>query len=117
MCKNAAAEGAGGDVSLRFAINTATNDTDHLSRIEAIKLMVLASDELDDLVNVLNSTANIDLHEFIEIMLGIGEEFPLRAEESGQVVLDALRSLHWEMGDPDDGTSEITDILDVLIEN
>jgi Type I restriction enzyme R protein N terminus (HSDR_N) len=114
MCENAATEGADDNESLGFAINTAINDPDHLTRIEAIKLVVLASDEPDDLVNVLKANANVSLHEFVEIMLGIGEEFPLKSEDSGQVVLDALRSLHWQMGDPHEGTSEITHILESL---
>lgn len=114
MCENAAAEDTGENELLGFAIDTAINDPDHLARIEAIKLAVLASGEAGDLVNFLKASANVSLHEFVEITLGIGEEFPLRSEDSGQVVLDALRSLHWEMGDPHEGTSEITHILEIL---
>lgn len=100
---------------LRFAVTSAMNDPDMLVRIEAVKLVVLSSDKPDDLASVLATGST--LHDFIEIVLTIGEEFPIRADEAGQVVLDALRSLHWDSGNSDDDTSEITDILVDLSEH
>lgn len=87
------------------------NDSDNLVRIEAVKLVALLSDESDDLVSALKNGSS--LHDFIEVILGIGEEFPFQAETSGQVVLDALRSLHWDNSNDsdDDETSEVTDVL------
>lgn len=101
---------------LRFAVTSAMNDPDNLARIEAVKLVALGSDESDDLASVLGNDSS--LCDFIEAILGIGEEFPFKAEDAGQVVLNALRSLHWDFGDSDDdGTSSISDILVGLSEH
>lgn len=101
---------------LRFAATTAMKDPDNLVRIAAIKLVVLGSDESEEVASVLGNDSS--LSDFIEAILGIGEEFPFRAEDAGQVVLKALQSLHWDYGDSDDdGTSEISDILVRLSEH
>lgn len=115
LCEYTAAHGVADEEWLRFAVDSAMNDSDHLTRIEAIKLLALGSDESDDLISVLASYAS--LGEFIETILGIGEEFPFKVGDTGRVVLDALRSLHWDMCDHDDGISEITDILAGLSEH
>jgi hypothetical protein len=102
---------------LKFALSCAMNDKDNLVRIEAVKLVVLTSDESDDLVSALRNGSS--LHDFIEVILGIGEEFPFKEETSGRVVLDALRSLHWDNSkdSDEDETSEITDVLINLSEH
>jgi hypothetical protein len=101
---------------LRFAATSATSDPDNLARIAAIKLVALGSDESDELASVLGNDSSVS--DFIEAILGIGEEFPFKAEDAGQVVLDAVRSLHWDFGDSgDDGTSSISDILVRLTEH
>jgi hypothetical protein len=116
LCEYTSVHGDGDGELLRFAIACAMNDPDHLARIEAVKLVALGSDESDDLVSVLKTGLSLD--KFIETILGIGEEFPFKAEDSGQVVLDALRSLHWDFGDSDDEeSSQISDILMVLSEH
>jgi hypothetical protein len=116
LCEYASTHGDEGGVLLRFAVASAMNDPDNLARIEAVKLVALSSDEAEELASVLRGGSSLD--DFIEIILGIGEEFPIRAEEAGQVVLDALRSLHWDFGDSaDDGTSQISDILVGLSEH
>jgi hypothetical protein len=115
LCEYTAANGMGDEEWLRFAIDSAMNDPDHRARIEAVKLIALGSDESDDLSSALASEAS--LSEFIETILGIGEEFPFKLEDTGRIVLDALRSLHWDMCDHDEGTSEISDILARLSEN
>lgn len=115
LCELTAAYSILDEEWLRFAIDSAMNDSDHLARIEAVKLITLGSDEADELVSVLASKASLD--EFIETILGIGEEFPFNVEDTGRVVLDALRSLHWDMSDQDEGTSEVSDILRKLSEN
>jgi len=113
LCEYVSAHGDEGGELLRFAIDSAMNDSDHLARIEAVKLVALGSDNYDDLASVL--TSSVSLTELIQTILGIGEEFPFKAEDTGQVVLDALRSLHWDSGDSDDdGTSQISDVLIVL---
>jgi hypothetical protein len=116
LCEYASTHGDEGGVLLRFAVASAMNDPDNVARIEAVKLVALSSDEAEELASVLRGGSSLD--DFIEIILGIGEEFPIRAEEAGQVVLDALRTLHWDFGDSDDdGTSQISDILVGLSEH
>lgn len=116
LCEYASTYGDDDGELIRYAVAGVMTDTDHLARIEAVKLVALCADEPDDLASVLKS--GLTLEKFIETVLGIGEEFPLKAEDAGQVVLDALRSLHWEFGDPDDeGTSEISEILAGLSEH
>jgi hypothetical protein len=116
LCEYASTQSEIDEALLQFALSCAMKDSDHLVRIEAIKLVVLIADESDDLVSALNNGST--LHDFIEVILGIGEEFPFQAETSGQVVLDALRSLHWESNSSDDDeTSQITDILIDLSEH
>lgn len=101
---------------LPFALSCAMKDSDNIVRIEAVKLVVLISEDSDDLVSALMNGSS--LYDFIEAILGIGEEFPFQAETSGTVVLKALRSLHWESGNSDDdGSSEISDILANLNEH
>ena len=116
LCEYASTQNEVDEALFQFALSCAMNDSDNLVRIEAIKLVVLISDESDDLVSALSNGSS--LHDFIEVILGIGEEFPFQAETSGQVVLDALRSLHWESNrSDDDETSQITDILIDLSEH
>lgn len=115
LCEYSSTDEEGFSELLPFAVASAMNDPDHLARIEAIKLVALESDESDDLASVLSSSGS-SLDEFIETILGVGEEFPFKAADAGQVVLDALRSLHWDSGDSDD-TSQISDILTVLSEH
>lgn len=101
---------------LPFALSCVMNDSDNIVRIEAVKLVVLISEDSDDLVSALMNGSS--LYDFIEAILGIGEKFPFQAETSGRVVLNALRSLHWESGSSDDdGSSEISDILISLSEH
>lgn len=116
LCEYTSAhEEADGEV-LPFAIGAAMNDPDHLARIEAVKLVVLSSDNSDDLVSVLQHVPSLEA--FIEAILGIGQEFPFKMEGVGRVVLDALRSLHWHSGNPgDEETSQISDVLIVLSEH
>lgn len=116
LCEYASTQNEVDEELLQFALSCAMNDSDNLVRIEAVKLVVLISDESDDLVSALSNGSS--LHDFIEVIMGIGEEFPFQAETSGQVVLDALRSLHWESDrSDDDETSQITDILINLSEH
>lgn len=117
LCEYSSADKDGEAALLPFAIASAMNDPDHLARIEAIKLVALKSDESNDLASVLRSSDS-SLDEFIETILSIGEEFPFKAADAGQVVLDALQSLHWDSDTSnDDGTSQISDILTVLSEH
>lgn len=118
LCEYMSAHRDRGGELLPFAIASAMNDPDHVVRIEAVKLVVLGSGKSDDLAAVLQIQSGLSLEEFITAILGIGEEFPFKSEDSGQVVLDALRSLHWDSSNSDDeGTSEISDILTVLSEH
>lgn len=116
LCEYTSAHEDGGGELLPFAIASAMNDPDRLARIEAVKLVALAADNSDDLAQVLQSESSLE--EFIETILGIGGEFPFKAEDVGQVVLDALRSLHWELSNSDDDeSSHISDVLTVLSEH
>lgn len=117
LCEYSSTDEGRGLELLPFAIASAMNDPDHLTRIEAIKLVVLGSDESDDLASVLGCSGS-SLGKFIETILSIGEEFPFKADDTGRVVLDALQSLHWDSDTSDDeGTSQISDILSALSEH
>jgi hypothetical protein len=60
----------------------------------------------------------LSLEAFIEAILGIGQEFPFKIEGVGRIVLDALRSLHWDSVNSDDEeTSQISDVLIALSEH
>ncbi|MBK0392113.1 type I restriction enzyme HsdR N-terminal domain-containing protein [Ramlibacter algicola] len=116
LCEYTSTQGVEVREVLRFAVTSAMNDPDNLARIEAVKLVAMASDEPNDLASVLGHDSS--LSDLIEAILGIGEEFPFKAEDAGQVVLDALRTLHWDFGDSDDdGTSLISHILIGLSEH
>ncbi|VTU38492.1 hypothetical protein E5CHR_04833 [Variovorax sp. PBL-E5] len=116
LCEYVSTAGMEDREVLRFAATSAMNDPDNLVRIAAIKLVALGSDDSDELASVLGNDSS--LSDFIEAILGIGEEFPFQSEDAGQVVLSALRSLHWDSGESgDDGTSSISDILVRLSEH
>jgi hypothetical protein len=101
------------DELLRYATLHAIHDSDNLVKIGATRLVALVTEDVDELTEILVA-AKLKIHNFVEAILGVGEEFPLQTASVGQVVMDALRSLHWDSSDPDEGTSEITDILSVL---
>jgi hypothetical protein len=116
LCEYTSAHEVSDGEVLPFAIAVAMNDPDHLARIEAVKLVVLSSDNSDDLVSVLLHV--LSLEAFIEAILGIGQEFPFKIEGVGRIVLDALRSLHWDSVNSDDEeTSQISDVLIALSEH
>lgn len=96
LCEYMSTPGMEDGEVLRFAITSAMNDPDNLARIAAVKLVALGSDDSEELASVMEN--EVALSDFIEAILGIGEEFPFKAQETGQVVLDALRSLYWESG-------------------
>lgn len=98
---------------LEYAINHATSDPDNLVRIEAAKLTALIAKSEDDLVTVLPN--DILLEDFILEILSINEEYPLEVRSVGQVVLDALRELHWQSSMEEFKGSEITSILTKLM--
>jgi hypothetical protein len=116
LCEFANTQAQPSEQLTRFASYCAMNDQDYLVRIEAVKLVALVTDDSDALASTLHDETS--LYDFVETILGIGKEFPLQAETAGQVVLDALRSIHWDSADHDDeGTSEITNILEMLCEH
>lgn len=116
LCEIAAAQVKPDEKLARFASHLAMNDQDISVRLEAVKLVALLADDFNALASTLRDESS--LYDFVEAVLGIGEEFPLQAETAGQVVLDALRSLHWDSADSDDdGASEITNILAMLCEH
>ena len=110
LCEYSTSHGEADEELLRFALASAMNDADNLARIEAVKLVALNTEESDHLADALGRDSS--LSDFIEAILGISDEFPFQAETAGQVVLDALRSLHWDSGESGDGdTSQVSDIL------
>jgi hypothetical protein len=94
---------------LKYAIDQALNNQDSLVKIEAVKLISLIADDADDLTAVL--PADSSLKSFITAILSVDEEYPLKSQATGAVVLSALGSLHWDSLEPDSDESIITDIL------
>jgi len=86
-------------------------DEENRVKIEAVKLLCLVSDqfEYEELAQHISGDP-----ELISGLLNIDEEYPLVTGSVGELVLQALRSVHWHQA-PEGGQSEITDVLRGLI--
>jgi hypothetical protein len=98
-----------GEDLLETAIRYAMKDEDNLVAIEATQLLVLITDDPEQLKSIL--PLNESPRDFVEAILRVSEEFPFRSDSVSRVVMDALRMLHWDSGCSDDVSSEITFIL------
>jgi len=97
---------------LRFASGYALQDEENLVKIEAARLVSLVANDVDDLVEILSNDTTFE--DFVEAIFSVGEEFPLQIESVGSIVMDALRTLHWDSVDPDSHSSEVTYVLSTL---
>lgn len=98
---------------VEFATDLATSDKDSLVRIEAAKLVALLAEDAEVLAAILEDRAS--LKDFLVAILSVGEEYPLQAESAGEVILGAVRDLHWDSAESTSDESEITDILKELL--
>jgi hypothetical protein len=112
LCEYVHSDDTQDDALASFASSCSMTDRSLLVRIEALKLVALIADDADELTHILTSGASID--DFVAAVLGIGEEYPLRADTAGRVVLDALRDIHWESDPTNTGDSDITFALTKL---
>jgi hypothetical protein len=93
-------------------IHAGLTDSDNRVKIEASKLLCLLSadwEEEEKLAEHISADADL-----IAGLLTVDEEYPLKTGSAGQVVLRALRSVHWDLA-PEGGPSEITKVLSSLI--
>ena len=91
------------------AMEKGIGDPDLLVRVEAAKILALVTKDHERLATIL-----ADNEELIPNLMEIEEKYPLGEGSAGDVVLDALRQLHWD--DCSDGEdSGITIILEPLI--
>lgn len=98
---------------LEYAADQALHDNDNLVKIEAAKLVALLADEGDDLLSILEDGSS--LKDFIAAILSVNEEYPFQEESAGRVILDAIRTIHWDSCDQESDESEITDVLNDLM--
>lgn len=98
---------------LNYAIDQAIISQDNLVKIEAVKLVTLLANDSEEVSFVLPDDSS--LKDFIEAILSVDEEYPLESQATGVVVLDALRSLHWDFSDADGDMSIITNALADLV--
>lgn len=94
---------------LNYAIDQVSYNQDKLVKIEAVKLISLLTEDSEELMSVLPD--NSSLKSFIEAILSVDEEYPLESKATGSVVLDALRSLHWDLHEGDPEQSIVTRAL------
>jgi hypothetical protein len=85
-----------------------TNDNPKV-RIEAVRMMAVTTDAHEELAAYITCDP-----ELLEKLLLIDVEFSLSRGSAGQVVLDALRSVHWDNA-PEDDDSDISDALSELL--
>ncbi len=102
------------DAIFRFAMSRASEDNDFRVRLTAVKCVAMITDDPEELLSALSGKAS--LHELLEAIVGIGEEFPLDTGNAGQVVLDAVRSMHWESCSNDE-YSDVTNALEKLMQH
>lgn len=106
LCEYVHSDDTQDDALASFASSSSMTDRSLLVRIEALKLVALIADDADELTQILASGTSIE--DFVAAVMGIGEEYPLRADTAGRVVLDALRDIHWESDPTNTGDSDIT---------
>lgn len=114
LCDIASKSSTTPDNWLKYAINIATTDNDNMARIEAIKLVALLTDNANDLISTLTNEQSIE--EFITSIISINEEYPFESASVSRVVLESLRTLHFDMSDESD-ESPITETLEALLSN
>jgi hypothetical protein len=101
---------------LELALSYIENDSDNLVRIEAIKLCAIVAKDADEITTAMGASSSFK--EFMQAALSVSEEYPLSTDGVGRVILDAFRSFHFESETSADGNeSEITDVLEELLEN
>ncbi|MCH2071137.1 type I restriction enzyme HsdR N-terminal domain-containing protein [Acinetobacter pittii] len=94
---------------LNYAIDQVFNNQSNLVKIEAVKLISLLTEDSEELMSVLPDDSS--LKSFIEAILSVDGEYSLESKATGVVVLDALRSLHWELHEGDPEKSIVTKAL------
>jgi hypothetical protein len=88
--------------------------------LEAIRLTSLATEDAESLADGLAKAGS--LSDAVRAILTIGDEYPLAPDSPGEVVLDALKSLHWgdlsrEVGVDDLEHSEVSAVLAECLRN
>ncbi|MBD1890001.1 type I restriction enzyme HsdR N-terminal domain-containing protein [Coleofasciculus sp. FACHB-SPT9] len=101
------------DKVLTDIIKKSANDSSKLVRAETAKLITKLAYNEDWLASILADVQ--DLRNLVVDLLEVDEEYSLSLGNVGQIILDALRQLHWEASS-DEG-SEITDILSHLMQH
>lgn len=98
---------------LKFSIHVAMNDADRVVRILAVKLVASIANDNDDLSAVLGKEAGIE--DFLHAIFTGTATRPVDKYGIGQIVLDAIRSLHWDSSFDDSGRSDVSDALRALL--
>lgn len=97
-----------------FARDLVISYEDNLVKIESIKLLVLLTEDRDDITSAFSD--DISLIDFLTAILSVSEEFPFHEVSAGFVVLEAIRDLHWSFLDGDDDSYNETEVTETLIQ-
>lgn len=99
------------DEILKFALSVAMEDEDRVVRILAVKLVAAIADDGDELSCILGKERGVE--DFLRAIFTGTATRPVDTDGVGQIVIDALRSLHWDSLPDDD--SDHSDIADALV--
>ncbi|WP_306602393.1 type I restriction enzyme HsdR N-terminal domain-containing protein [Azonexus sp.] len=94
---------------LKFALSVAMDDEDRVVRILAVKLVASIADDGDVLSSILGKERAVE--DFLRAIFTGTATRPVDTDGIGQIVLDALRSLHWDSSSDDSDHSDIADAL------
>ncbi|MGM3307545.1 type I restriction enzyme HsdR N-terminal domain-containing protein [Anabaena sp. WFMT] len=92
---------------MKNLIDQAVKDSSMLVRVEAAKLVAQFAEDKEWLASILGDEQ--ELKNFMVDLLEVDEEYSLSQGNAGQIILDSLKTLHWESCS--DYESDITDIL------
>ncbi|ARV60997.1 hypothetical protein BZZ01_22360 [Nostocales cyanobacterium HT-58-2] len=96
---------------IKDIIEQAAKDSSMLVRVEAAKLVAEFAKDEDWLASILGGEE--DLQDLVASLLEVDEEYSLSPGNAGQIILDSLRTLHWDASSDED--SYITDLLSHLM--
>lgn len=101
------------DEILKFALSVAMDDEDRVVRILAVKLVSSIADDGDVLSNILGKERAVE--DFLRAIFTGTATRPVDTDGIGQIVLEALQSLHWDSSSDDSDYSDIANALESLL--
>lgn len=112
-CRKHEADGSFRDIEdwVELAIDKGTSDEDMLVRVEAAKLMPFLMEGPEEIVSVIEEDSHGNLRDIIIKLLNIDEEYPLKMDSVGRVILGVFELLHMNLGGQDDWDGPVAETL------